>query len=172
MGRREAHGGYCCGILQAKGRLVAMRGTSVWGNRRKVILLICLVLVASVVLFEIGVRLLPADAVQYEVQGSNNGDSVITRTGTITDSVAVARWRDDVTGSQSGQFLIGTLIAQSREEITCSTLGYYSASYVFLWHGLPIESVSSLGTCDEQYMISRGGLPDLQTHYVEHLVQP
>lgn len=144
-------------------------------NRRKVIVVVCLALVAAIILFEIGVRLLPADEVQYQIKVSINGGPVITRTGAITDQSTVARWRDAMTAGvqgTSGHFLISTLIAQQRGEIVCAPLESYTASYVFFWHGLPIESVSPLGTCDEQYIISRGGLPDMNTHYIEHLIQP
>ena len=152
---------------------MAMREAPVRGNRRKVILLICLALLAAFVLFEIGARLLPADAVQYEVQISTNGGPVITKTGAVTDPATVARWRAAMTAGiegTSGHPLVSTLIAQWRGDQMCAPLGSYSASYVFLWRGLPIESVSPVGTCDEEYTISRGGLPDLRTYYVEHLV--
>ncbi len=154
---------------------MAMRRAAIRVDWRKTILLVCLVLGAAFFFFEVGVRLLPADAVQYEIQVSNNGGPAVTRTGVISNPATVARWRAAMTAGvegTSGHFLVSTLIAQWRVEITCVPLSYYSASYVFLWHGLPIESVSPVGTCDEQYMISRGGLPDLQTHYVEDLVQP
>ncbi len=149
-----------------------MRLEAIWGTRRRALMTICLLLVAAFAVFEIGVRLLPADAVQYKIQVSNNGSPTITRTGTITDTATVARWRAAVTADPSGQFLVGVLIAQRRGEITCAPLSYITASYVFLWHGLTVEAVSSLQTCDEQYTISRGGLPDLGAYYVTLLVQP
>ena len=149
-----------------------MDGASTRGNPRKVILLICLALVAVFVLFEVGVRLLPADAVQYEVQVSTNGGSVITRTGAITDPETVARWRAAVTADPSGQSLVGTLIAQQRGEITCAPLSSAAASYIFLWHGWPIESASTLPVCTETSMISRGGIPDLGTYNIELLIHP
>lgn len=151
---------------------MAMRGAAVRGNLRTVILLVCLALVAAFALLEIGVRLLPADAVQYEIQTSFNGGPVITRAGTITDPATVARWRAAVMAQQSGESLVGTLFAQQRGEIMCSQSGGSFASYVFLWHGLPIESVSALPTCVARYMISRGGIPDLGTYIIDPLVQP
>jgi hypothetical protein len=151
---------------------MATRGAAVWGNRRAVIPLVCVALVAASALPEIGVRLLPADAVQYEIQTSFNGGPVITRTGTLTDPATVARWRSAVTAQPSGESLVGTLIAQQRAEIMCSGSGGSFASYVFLWHGLPIESVSVLPTCVARYMISRGGIPDLGTYIIDPLVQP
>ncbi len=141
-------------------------------NRRKAILLVCLALVAAFVLFELGVRLLPADAVQYKIQTSFNGGPVITKAGTITDPATVARWRAAVTAQPTGESLVGTLIAQQRGEIMCSGSGGSFASYVFLWHGLPIESVSALPTCIARYMISRAGIPDMGTYIIDPLVQP
>ena len=149
-----------------------MRSAPVRRNWRKVILLVCLALVAAFVIFEIGVRLLPVDAVQYEIQVSNNGGPVITKIGTITDPATVARWRAAVTAEPSGQSLVGTLIAQQRGEITCAPLSSAAASYIFLWHGWPIESVSTLPVCTETSMISRGGIPDLGTYNIELLIHP
>ena len=151
---------------------MVIRGAAIWGNRRKVVLLVCLALVAALVLFEIGVRLLPADAVQYEIQEAADGGPVITGAGTITDPATVARWRAAITAQPSGESLVGTLIAQQRGEIMCSGSGGSFASYTFLWHGLPIESVSALPTCIARYMISRGGIPDLGTYLIDPLVQP
>jgi hypothetical protein len=147
-----------------------MRGAAFRGNRRKAILLVCLALFAALVLFEIGVRLLPADAVQYEIQTYLNGDLVDTRAGTITDPATVARWRDAMIAQPSGESLVGTLIAQQRGEIVCTGLRATIASYVFLWNGLPIESVSSLPAC-ARYLISRGGIPDPETYFIDPPVQ-
>lgn len=142
------------------------------GNWRQVVVKVCLLLLAAFIIFEIGVRLLPADAVRYEVQVSTNGGPVTTRTGTITDPATVARWRAAVTAKPSGELLIGTLIGQWRRQYNCSVLSYSSASYVFLWHGLPIEAVSSLPVCTEPYAISSGGIFDPRTYYLTQLVQP
>ena len=64
--------------------------------------------------------------------------------------------------------LIGTLISQD----TCAPLSYQTASYVFLWHGIALEEVSSLPACDEEYQIWTGGLPDPRTYLVTQLVLP
>ncbi|HEY1390866.1 MAG TPA: hypothetical protein VGF38_20190 [Ktedonobacterales bacterium] len=148
-------------------RLAAFRD-----NWRQVAVRLCLFLLAAFALFEIGVRLLPADAVRYQVQVSTNGGPVTTKTGTITDPATVARWRDEVTANPASELLIGLLIGQWREQYSCSGLGTFDASYVFLWHGLPIESVSLLPVCFERYQISSGGIVDPRTYNVPHLVQP
>ena len=77
-----------------------------------------------------------------------------------------------MTATPSGESLVGTLIAQQRGEIVCTGLGGSAATYVFLWHGLPIESVSSLPTCIARTMVSRGGIPDLGTYNIDPLVNP
>ena len=127
-----------------------------------------LLVVAGFVLFEVGVRLITPDAVRYDVQVTTNGGPPITRTGTITDPNTIARWRAAVTETPSGHLLIGTLFSQN----TCAPLSYETVSYVFLWHGIAIEAVSSLSVCTEEYMISSGGLPDPRTYFVAQLVRP
>ncbi len=143
-----------------------------WGNRRRLIVMVCLLLVALFAVFEIGVRLLPPDSVRYETQLSTNGGPTIIRTGAITDPATIARLRAEATAQPSGHLLIGTLIGQWRGQDTCAPLSYYSATYVFLWHGVAIETFSSLPTCDEQYTVSSGGLPDPRTYYVAQPIQP
>ena len=142
------------------------------GNRRRLIVIVCLLLVALFAVFEIGVRLLPPDAVRYETQLSTNGGPAIMKTGTITDPAAIAGLRAEATAQPSGHLLIGTLISQWRGQNTCAPLSYYSATYVFLWHGIAIETLSSLPTCDEQYTVSSGGIPDPRTYYVAQPLQP
>ncbi len=157
-----------------------MRWAKIRGDRRRAIVVVCLLLVAGFVLFEIGVRLLPADSVRYEIhafgykfQGSRPVPYDVTKTGTITDRTTIARWRAAVIAEPSGQSLVGTLIAQQRGEITCAGgLAGVTASYVFFWRGLPIESVSQLPTCDSRYMISSGGIPAPGTYLIDPLVQP
>ena len=151
---------------------MAMRLAASRDNWRQIVVKVCLLLLAAFAIFEIGVRLLPADAVRYEVQVSTNGGPVTTRTGTITDPATVARWRADVTANPANELLIGLLIGQWREQYTCSYLSTFNASYVFLWHGLPIESVSLLPVCFERYQISSGGIVDPRTYNIPHFVQP
>ncbi len=151
---------------------MAMRLAAFRDNWRQVVVRVCLLLLAAFAIFEIGVRLLPADTVQYVIQISNNGGPVISRTGTITDPATVARWRAEVTAKPSGELLIGTLIGQWRGQYNCSVLSYTSASYVFHWHGLPTESDSTLPVCTEPYAISSGGIFDPRTYYLTQLVQP
>lgn len=149
-----------------------MRLIAPQGNRRRLIVIVCLLLIAAFAVFEAGVRLLPPDAVRYEIQLSTNGSPAITRTGTITNPATIAHLRAEAMAKPSGHLLIGTLIGQWRGQDTCAPLSYYSATFVFLWHGVAIEAFSSLPTCDEQYTVSSGGLPDPRTYYAEHLIQP
>jgi hypothetical protein len=151
---------------------MSTRVAAFWRNHRTIFIRTLLLLVAVFVIFEVGVRLLTPDAVQYDVQVSTNGGPVDTRTGTITDPTTIARWRVAFTKTPSGQLLISTLIRQWEKQITCATLSSFTASYVFLWHGITLEAVSSLPACDEEYQISSGGLPDPRTYFAPQFVQP
>jgi hypothetical protein len=151
---------------------MSTRVAAFWRKYRTILLRILLILVALFVLFEVGIRLLTPDVVRYDVQISTNGGPTITRTGTITDPTTIARWRVAVAETPSGHSLIGTLIRQLQKQILCAPLSYITASYIFLWHGLVIEAISSLPVCTEEYMISSGGLPDPRTYFVPWLVAP
>jgi hypothetical protein len=142
-----------------------MRMAAFQRNRRVRFVAIGLLLAVAFTVFEIGVHLLPPDAVHYAAQETINGETVFTKSGTITDPATIARWRAAMPETPSGKFLW-------QQGGTCAPLGYYTATYVFLWHGLPIEVVSSLPGCGEQYEISSGGIPDPHTYYVARLVQP
>lgn len=151
---------------------MARRVAAFWRKYRPILLRILLILVAVLVVFEVGIRLLTPDTVRYDLQVSTNGGPTITRTGTITNPTTIARWRAAVLETPSGHLLIGTLIREWQKQINCAPLSYATASYVFLWHGLVMESVASLPVCTEEYTISSGGLPDPRTYFVPWLVQP
>ena len=142
-----------------------MRMAASQRNWRTLFVRIALLLVAAFAVFEIGVRLLPPDAVRYAAQETLNGEIVFTKSGTITNPATIARWRAAMTATPSGKFLW-------QQGGTCAPSGAYTATYVFLWHGLPIEVVSSLTGCRADYGISSGGIPDPRTYYVARLVQP
>ena len=122
-------------------------------------------LVAAFAVFEIGVRLLPPDAVRYSARLTTNGEAIFTKSGTITDPATVARWHAAMTQTPSGKLLW-------QGGGTCAPLSSYAATYTFLWHGLPVEVVSSLPICGDQYVVSSGGIPDPGTYIVTELVQP
>lgn len=129
-----------------------------------------LVLLCGVALFEAGMRLLPPDAMRYEIQVSVNGGPPATASGTVTDPATIASWRAAVTATPSGRSLISTLVSSWRRQDECSPLAYWTVSYDFYWHGLPTESVSTLPVCGEDYMVSSGGIPDPRTYLVPLLV--
>lgn len=151
---------------------MSTRLAAFWHKWRAKVIRVLLLLVGLFVIFEMGLRLLTPDAVQYDVQVSTNGGPPITRTGTITDPTTIARWRAKVTATPSRYLLVGTLMREWGKQDTCAPLSYLTGSYVFLWHGIAIEAVSSLPVCDEEYQISSGGLPDPRTYFVPQLVQP
>ena len=134
-------------------------------TRRALVVWIALLLVAAFAVYEIGVRLLPPDAVHYQAQLTTNGETVFTKSGTITDPATIAHWRAAMTQMPTGKFLLQPLGS-------CAPLSNYTAMYIFLWHGLPIEVVTSLPYCGEQCVVSSGGIPDPRTYFIPWLVQP
>ncbi len=136
--------------------------------RVRLFMLLALV-VAAFIALQVVVRLLTPDAVRYQTSLSTNGEPAITKSGVITDPASVKYWRATVTARPSGKLIFTTLIGQWQGTNTCAPLSVYHASYVFLWHGAPIEKVSSLQNCDGTYAVSRLGIPDLQTYLIEPL---
>jgi len=123
--------------------------------------------VALVVVFEIGVRQVTPDSVQYAAQFQINGTVVAAKSGTITDPATVARWRVAMTATPSGKYV------WQGWHSTCAGENPYSYTYMFLWHGLPTEVVSQAPDCGgEQYQISSGGITDPETYFLPTLVQP
>ncbi len=138
-------------------------------TRRGLVVRLTLValVVALIVAFEIGVRQVTPDAVQYSVQWSINGGPIYSKDGTITNPATVARWRATMTATPSGKY-----IWQGRGS-TCSVLTAYSISYVFFWHGLPVEVVTQAPFCGGGlYQISSGGIMDPRAYLIPPLVQP
>lgn len=131
-------------------------------NHRATIARAAILLGAVLVAFEVGVRLLTPDTVWYEAQSTTNGNLDFTTSGTVTDAATIAPWRAAMTETPSGKFLW-------QSGGTCAP---HSASYVFLWHGLPLEVVTSLPRCGDQYEITSGGIPDPRTYVVTHFAQP
>ena len=133
-------------------------------------------LVAVFAVFEVGVRLLPPDAVQYEIRTGINGGKITTTTGVMTDSATVARWRAALLAEPSGQSLLDFYVAKWQGRDMCRRLGLYSATYRFTWHGMPVEVVSPAPApnCGGKgvYQVSSGGVPDWNTYVVDPLPQP
>lgn len=138
-------------------------------SRNLVILTTTLLLLALFIAFQISVRLLTPDTLSYHVSLSNNGETAVTQSGTITDQQTIAEWRTQMTRHPSGRLLIDTLNLPWQAPQSCAPLSVYSATYTFRWHGLPIEVVSTLPSCGPEYMITSGGLPDLRTFFIAPL---
>src|SRR5579884_1643151 len=140
-------------------------------NLRPILFKGALVLVIVLALFEITIRVLPPDAVQYDVQEYTNGELVFSRSGTVTDPTTIAQWRAAVTASPSptNETLIDALIHAWRKDEICAPLSSATVSYVFLWHGFTTEAVTSLPVCGPVCTISSGGIPDPRTYDVSIL---
>jgi len=130
-------------------------------------LIVRLAIVALIVLFvafEIGVRLLPPDAVHYTTQVvAPTGQVFSSTSGTITDPAMVAHYRAAMTARPSGKY-----VWQTWRQVSCGGFDPYSATYTFLWHGLPIEVVTRASRCADTYEISSGGFPDPRIYDVPH----
>lgn len=122
-----------------------------------------LLLVAAAILFaafELGVRLPPPDAVEYQERLSNNGEVAGTAQGTTADPATVARLRAAI-AAHPVELSANLYLARVQGADTCAPLSEYSASYRFTWRGLPVETIWPAGTCgDRGYTISSGGLSD------------
>ncbi len=143
---------------------MSQRLTTLWHNTRPVLLKGGLIVIILFALFEIGVRVLPPDAVQYDVEANTDGRVTLSQSGIMTDPTTIAQWRAAVTASPTNETLIGALIHAWRKDEICAPLSTFTASYVFLWHGLPLESVTLLSICGEESTISSGGIPDPRTY--------
>jgi len=136
-------------------------------RRSLIVRLIMLALIVLFAAFEIGVRLLPPDEVQYTAVAQFDGTVISSTSGTITDPATVARYRAAMTATPSGKFV------WQGWHSTCAGTDPFSYTYTFLWHGLPVEVVSQAPFCTgNQYQISSGGITDPRTYYIPTLVQP
>jgi hypothetical protein len=142
-----------------------------WRTLRPVLLKGALVLGIVFAFIEVGVRVLPPDAVHYDVQEYTNGELIFSRSGIVTDPATISQWRAAVTSipSPTNETLISALIHAWRKDEMCAPLGSTVVSYVFVWHGFPTESVTSLPVCGPLCMISSGGIPDPRTFIVSVL---
>ncbi|HEX8733021.1 MAG TPA: hypothetical protein VF725_13290 [Ktedonobacterales bacterium] len=137
---------------------------------RKRLLLAIVVLLCVFLGFEIGVRLLPADTVQYSIETINPAGPDTTVSGTVTNPATIARWRAAMT-AQPNEPLIESYLARW-QGVGCSSGTIYNASYNFTWHGLPVEVVSVVPSCLGGYQVSSGGIPGWSAYIIYPLPQP
>lgn len=139
-------------------------------SRRRAWVIVVALLALGFVAFEVGVRALPPDAVQYSIQTINPVGPGSTVSGTVTDPTTVARWRAAMTKRPDG-LLIETYIARWQGAV-CSVGTHIAATYTFTWHGLPVAVVSSEPTCIGGYQVSSGGIPNPRTYIIAPPVLP
>jgi hypothetical protein len=124
--------------------------------------------VVGVIAFEILIRIVPPDAVQYTRQTSLGGGPITTITGTMTDRATIAQWQARVMAHPQGLLLTDVYLAQWQGTLNCSaTYGQVVGSYRFTWHGIPVESVALARTCGGRYEVSSGGLTDPRLFVVD-----
>lgn len=137
---------------------------------RRQTLAIIAALVVFFAVFEVGVRLMPPDAVQYTIQTINPAGPGTTVSGTITDPVTVARWRAAMTERPDGA--IASSYLARWQGVGCSYGTITIATYTFTWHGLPVEVVSPGPSCLGGYQVSSGGILDWNAYIIDPLPQP
>jgi hypothetical protein len=121
--------------------------------------------------FEVSVRLAPANAVRYDiVVYTPAGPPGPHLQGVITDSATIARWRAAMTAHPLESFAQYTL--RHIQGVTCAGGTMLEATYTFTWHGLPIEVVSGGIGCLSGFQVSSGGLPDWNIYAPDPLPHP
>lgn len=123
------------------------------------------------VVFEVGVRIVPPDAVSYDIQTIEPfGPEGPHSHGVVTDPATIARWRAAMTAHPSRPLIEGYLARW--QGVGCSYGTVTVAAYTFTWRGLPVEVVSPGPGCVGGYQVSSGGLPDWNTYLLDPLPQP
>jgi hypothetical protein len=136
------------------------------GWRWSRILSLIMLALALFVAFEVGIRFIPPDAVQYRIQTINNDGSGTTRAGTITDPRVVARW-DAALRLQPAKSLFDAYTS-AWFGTGCSYGTIEIATARFTWHGLPVEVVSPGPSCaGGDSMLWSGGVPDPMTYQMD-----
>lgn len=126
-------------------------------------LLVALTLLALLIVFEMGVRLIQPDTLVYTAAvgyGSYASPTYQHVHLTITNPQAVARWYAAV-NSRPVDTVLSTVL------LHCNGLYDLGASYrfEFTWHGLPIETATSNMTgCGPELRLTSGGLPGLREY--------
>ena len=130
-------------------------------TRRRILMAVAALVIAFVA-FEVVVRLVPPDSVQYTIQTVSPSGPGSTISGTITDPATVARWRATVT-AQPDKALISAYL-ERWQGAGCAGGIFLIATYRFTWRGFPMEVVSPGPSCAAGYQVSSGGIPDWYTY--------
>ena len=138
-------------------------------TRRRTLAIIAALALAFLA-FEVGVRLLPPDAVQYTIQTINPIGPDTAMNGTISDPATVARWRAAMTERPDGAITSSYLARW--QGVGCSYGSITFATYSYTWHGLPVEVVSPGPSCPGGYQVSSGGILDWNAYIIDPLPQP
>lgn len=136
-----------------------------WLVQRRMVTLGMAVALALFVAFEVSVRLVTPDAVQYQIVTINPVGPSSTRSGTITDPATVTRWRAAMTAHPIERLSDAYFTAWWGNGCSYGTVEVATAR--FTWHGLPVEAVLPGPGCASGTLLSSGGLPSLQTYLVD-----
>lgn len=139
-----------------------MRSRSQW--RRNGVIWLALAL-ALFVAYEVGVRMVTPDAVQYEIVTVQPAGPGSTQSGTITDPATIAQWRAAMTAHPTKSLSDAYFSAWGGTGCSVGTVEHTTVR--FTWHGLPVEVVSPGPGCALMSSeVWRGGLPDPQIYLV------
>lgn len=124
-------------------------------------------LLALFVAFEVGVRLVTPDAVEYHIQSGGPLSPATTQSGTITDTATLARLRELLAEPHPTSQLRDAYFAKWSGH-GCSVGSWTTVTLRFTWHGLPVEVVSPGPGCAFEWSeVSRGGLPDPTLTFID-----
>ncbi len=141
-----------------------MPATAVARAKRRVPrrLIVALTLLALLVAFEVGVRVIQPDTLTYTANVPTSWPDYQYEHRVITDPRAVAGWYAAVNAHPHPLFQVNVL---SSIFIHCNGLIFADESYqfAFTWHGLPLETASTTETsCGPILWLTSGGLPSLR----------
>ncbi len=134
--------------------------------RRRTVLIGLAVALVLFVAFEVGVRQITPDAMQYQIVTINLMGPTTTQSGTITDPATIAKWRAAMTAQPEKRLSDAYFTAWWGTG--CSYGTTVSGTVSFTWHGLPVEVASPAPGCAFTWLqLSSGGLPDPQIYSVD-----
>lgn len=140
-----------------------MRGKSRWRRNALIGLAVALALLVA---FEVSIRQITPDAVQYQIVTYPLMGHERERTGVVTDPATIATWRAAVSAQSDKRLWDAYLSDWSGAGCSYGTIT--SGTLRFTWHGLPVEVASPGPGCAWVWLqVSSGGLPDPHLHLVD-----
>ena len=114
--------------------------------------------------FEVGVRLLPPDAVQYTIQTINPIGPDSTMSGTITDPATVARWRAAMTARPDGAIPVAILPDGKGSGCSYGSITFATYTLHLAW-AAGRGRLAGAKLAQAAYQVSSGGILDWNTYH-------